>query len=471
MFTPSEIGINPTMCNTGQQGLNRLAQSVLNIFNQISQGVGGILRFRLSSPLTIGGSAAAQILRFDGSFTPQTGGVVHDEEIAPGYWSGAVGDEGWCTARDGQSGHYSIIFMPLVLQQMIDDASSSSDTSVFPSQPPASTPTPQPTGAYGIPVENVTAEVIPPFSVMRPSRKTTISGEKGYEVSKPSNATETFWLVNGPNPIAISGTGYAALLDLANWVAYDSGSGDPEDSILNNLSNNTGSTAQIQILWGAVNNSWLLAPTTGRGFMTLGNKTTVNNPSGGTVSVCRAIQIFDVHAYMTGFCVTAAFSVGDWLHLIPATASVHAPFTNTYSTAASYFLNVDIAGVYKFHASGLVRLGGVATAPTLYDQGKIRFRLYRVLAGGDLTTAVGTDVYGYTEHWIFIDNNGNLILTPATMVIDTHINLAKGEGVAVKVEYDDIATTHDISMGDSGTTGANCSLYRIAGPHIANHGF
>lgn len=122
MFTASEIGINPTVCVSsgknggggggGNQIINHNFQTINNLFTQIASGVGAVLRFKLTSELTQGGHANASIQRYDGTgFSRVSDGLVFDEEPG-GFWSGDVDAEGWCTARDGKEGEYSIIYMP-----------------------------------------------------------------------------------------------------------------------------------------------------------------------------------------------------------------------------------------------------------------------------------------------------------------------------------------------------------------------
>lgn len=111
MFEASEIGINQSICIRAGAALSHLAQEVQKILERIAQGEGSLLRFRLTSSLTAGGSAGASIMAFDGGgYSNQRGGTVYDEEPG-GLWSGVAGDEGWCTARDNEEDQYSIVFM------------------------------------------------------------------------------------------------------------------------------------------------------------------------------------------------------------------------------------------------------------------------------------------------------------------------------------------------------------------------
>lgn len=112
MFTPGELNISTSSCNlTSPSGLSQFANSVKNLFEQFTNGVGCLLRFRLLEPLAQGSSAAAVIMRWEGGgFEVVENGVVHDEEPG-GFWEGITLDEGWCTARDGEDGHYSVVFM------------------------------------------------------------------------------------------------------------------------------------------------------------------------------------------------------------------------------------------------------------------------------------------------------------------------------------------------------------------------
>lgn len=106
-------GINSTVCDGTPQGINKLSQAVKNNFEQLANGTGTILRFKLLGPLTAGGSASCEIHSYDGGgYSRQRTGVIHDEEPG-GYWEGDVDDEGWCTGRDGQKDHYSVVFMPV----------------------------------------------------------------------------------------------------------------------------------------------------------------------------------------------------------------------------------------------------------------------------------------------------------------------------------------------------------------------
>jgi hypothetical protein len=111
MFEIRDIGINQSICVRAGAAISHLAQEIQKILERIAQGEGSILRFRLTGPLSAGGSATADIQAFDGSgFSRQRTGSVHDEEPG-GLWSGVAGDEGWCTARDNETDEYSIIFM------------------------------------------------------------------------------------------------------------------------------------------------------------------------------------------------------------------------------------------------------------------------------------------------------------------------------------------------------------------------
>ena len=103
-------GINPTVCS-GDQGLNKLAMATKKAIEQLAKGVGTVLRFKLTSTLTPGGSGTAEIQEFDGGgYSRQRDGVIHDEEPG-GLWEGFVGDEGWCTGRAGEQGRFSIVWM------------------------------------------------------------------------------------------------------------------------------------------------------------------------------------------------------------------------------------------------------------------------------------------------------------------------------------------------------------------------
>ena len=85
-------GINPTVCS-GDQGLNKLAMATKKAIEQLAKGVGTVLRFKLTSTLTPGGSGTAEIQEFDGGgYSRQRDGVIHDEEPG-GLWEGFVGDE------------------------------------------------------------------------------------------------------------------------------------------------------------------------------------------------------------------------------------------------------------------------------------------------------------------------------------------------------------------------------------------
>jgi hypothetical protein len=104
------VNINPTGCTT-QQGMNRLAQSSQQLFQQLATGSGTVFRFKLTNTLAAGGAATANILKWNGStFQVQSAGTVHDEE--PGGYGRALS-----MMKDGvpdamaRTGHYSIIIM------------------------------------------------------------------------------------------------------------------------------------------------------------------------------------------------------------------------------------------------------------------------------------------------------------------------------------------------------------------------
>jgi len=104
-------GINPTVCDGSTQGLNKLSQIVRENFEDLRKGRGTILRFKLLSQLVAGQAAEASVQFFDdGGFVQKRGGTVHDEEPG-GFWEGDVNAEGWCTGRDGQTDHYSVVWM------------------------------------------------------------------------------------------------------------------------------------------------------------------------------------------------------------------------------------------------------------------------------------------------------------------------------------------------------------------------
>lgn len=119
MFGISDININTSMCSGGDRGLQRLATVTKEIFTKLVEGSGTILRFELTAAITPGGSATATIERFEGGAFVSVGtGTVHDEEIG-GFWEADAGEGGWCTARDGQADHYSIVIIPRALTQAI----------------------------------------------------------------------------------------------------------------------------------------------------------------------------------------------------------------------------------------------------------------------------------------------------------------------------------------------------------------
>lgn len=113
MFDVSQLGINRTACQRNDaRSFSQLVNAIHNLFQQLANGTGTVLRFELTETLVPGSMAGAKIHHFEeGGFSQQRTGTVHDEE-PNGFWWGGVGDEGWCTGRDGEEDEYSVIILP-----------------------------------------------------------------------------------------------------------------------------------------------------------------------------------------------------------------------------------------------------------------------------------------------------------------------------------------------------------------------
>lgn len=267
MFTPSEIGINPTVCissgssgsSTSTQVINRNFQTINNILNQISNGVGAVLRFKLLETLDLMGSAAATIERFDGTEFVEIGeGVVHDEEIDPGLWSGEVDEEGWCTARDLQEGHYSIVFMPLTLQSQ----------------------------GKLLRFNNASGEEVPTGAVMRITATTFASGKPYYTIGKPNGTFQRQYLVNTGLPVPDGSDGhFGSFLCESGRVLYDTG------------------TPALNQEWGAKSGQWSLSANR-PGFFIEGGTETISGS--GTVVVARQHLVTEVLAKSASSIANAA---------------------------------------------------------------------------------------------------------------------------------------------------------------------